>query len=201
MSWLLHRRVRRLATLVAVPVALGGSALFVTGSSYSVFSASTSAAGSQWSTGAVSIANDSSTALFNAASIKPGDIGSRCITVTSTSSVPTVVKLYGTAFTDTNSLGSVLNLTVTQGTGSSFTDTGCSGFTPLSSGSSVFTGTLASFSNASGYGTGLPVANAWTPTGTATRVYKFEWSLPTTVTNTSQSGSAAIGFTWEAQSA
>src|SRR6185312_6458524 len=101
------------------------------------------------------------TAMFTASNLKPGSTGSKCIAVTSTGTLPSAVKLYGTAAATTNALSSWINLTITQGTGGSFGS--CTGFTPLASGSSVYTGTLAAFaSTATGYGNGV---GSWAPTG------------------------------------
>ncbi|MGL5850401.1 MAG: hypothetical protein ACRCZD_06400, partial [Phycicoccus sp.] len=105
---------------------------------------------------------------------------------------------FGTSATTTNALSTHLTLTVTQGTGGSFGS--CTGFTPLPAGSSVYSGSLAAFgSSATSYATGL---GTWAPTGTAseTRVYKFDYTFNNSAPNSTQGGTAAIGFTWEAQS-
>ena len=55
-----------------------------------------------------------------------------------------------------------------------------------------FAGASTSFAN--GVGT-------WAPTGTPgeAKTYQFIWTLDPNTPNTAQSGTAAIGFTWEAQ--
>ena len=90
-----------------------------------------------------------------------------------------------------------INLTVVQGTGGSFSS--CSGFNALSSGSSLYSGTLANFgSSATGYSTGL---GNWAPTGTAseTRSYQISYTVSSSAPDSTQGGTAAIGFTWETQ--
>ncbi len=136
--------------------------------------------------------------MFTASNLAPGATGTRCIAVTSTGTLASLVHLYGTGATTTNALSSYVTLTVTQGTGGTFAG-GCAGFTPLASGSSVYTGTLAAFgTTATNYANGL---GSWAPTGTApeTRVFRFVYTVDVAAPNTTQGGTAAIGFTWEAQ--
>ncbi|HEU5271741.1 MAG TPA: hypothetical protein VFU36_17580 [Jatrophihabitans sp.] len=166
--------------------------------SYSAFSAPTSNPTSNWAAGTVLLADDdANTAMFNASNLKPGSTGSKCIAVTSTGSLPSAVKLYGTGSSTTNALSSWITLSITQGTGGSFGS--CTGFTPLASGSSVYSGTLASFaSSATGYSNGL---GSWTSSGSGsdTRVFQISYTFDPAAPNSTQGGTAAVGFTWEAQ--
>lgn len=182
--------------LVAVVGALAGTSALVWQASYSSFSSTTSNTGNTWSAGSVILNNDSSTAMFTATRLKPGSTGVKCIAVTSTGSLASAVKLYGTSYSATNGLGSALNLTVTQGTGA--TSSSCTGFTADTSNSSVYSGTLAGFSAATSYSNGL---GTWAPTGTAseTKSYQFTYTVDPNAANSVQGGTAAIGFTWEAQ--
>lgn len=192
-------RTVRLAKFAAVPVALLISGLVVGQASYAAYSDATVSPASNWSSGTVKLADDdNTTALFSATNLKPGATGSKCIAVTSTGTLASTVKLYGTGAGTTNGLSSQINLTVTQGTGATFSG-GCGSFTPLATGAGVYDGTLAAFATANtnftnGRGT-------WAPTGTAseTRVYKFDYTLSANAPDTSQGGTATIGFTWEAQ--
>lgn len=192
-------RTARLAGWIAVPAAVVLSGALVAGASYSAFSATTINPTSNWEAGTVQLADDdANTALFTATGLKPGSTGTRCIAVTSTGSLPSTVKLYATGATSTKSLSASINLVVTQGTGGSFAG-GCAGFTPLASGATVYSGTLAGFSgSATGFGTGL---GTWAPTGTAseTRVFQFTYTVDPAAPNTTQGGTASLGFTWEAQ--
>lgn len=188
----------KIAKLAVVPVALVASGLVVSQASYSAYSASTSNPTNNWTAGTVALSDDdSSTAMFSATNLKPGSTGEKCIVVTSTGSLPSVVKLYGTSSATTKGLASQLNLTVTQGTGGSFGS--CTGFTALSSGSAVYSGTVAGFgSAATSYATGV---GSWSPTGSASesRTFKVSYSLADNAPDSTQGGTAALGFTWEAQ--
>ncbi len=192
------RRWARLVGVTSVVAGVGASAAVVWHASYSAFSATTSNPTNNWAAGNLALSDDdSSTAMFNATNLKPTSTGTKCIAVTSTGSLASTVKLYGTSYGTTNGLASSINLTVTQGTGGGFSS--CTGFTPLGTGSSVFSGTLAGFAAGStNFGNGL---GTWAPTGTGseTRVFQFAYTVDPNTPNTAQSGTAAIGFTWEAQ--
>lgn len=191
-------RAGKVITWAAVPAAILASGLVVGQASFAAFSATTASPTSNWSAGTVALADDdSNTALFTASNLKPGDTGTKCITVTSSGSLPAAVKLYGTSAATTNSLSANITLAVVQGTGGSYAN--CTGFTPLSTGSSLYGGSLAGFaSSATNFATGL---GTWAPTGSAaeTRTYKFTYTLDAAAPNSSQGGTAAIGFTWESQ--
>ena len=196
------RKVATIVSLVAVPVALAASGLVVAQSSYSAYSATTVNPTSNWATGTVALTDDdNNTAAFSAANLKPGSTGSRCIVVSSTGSLPSAVKLYGTGAATTKALASDINLTITQGSGGSFGD--CTGYTPAATGSSVYNGTLAGFGYAAtSFSNGV---GTWNTAGVAsgaaaeTRTYQLTYSVKTETTNDTQGGTAAIGFTWEAQ--
>lgn len=196
------RKVATIVSAVAIPAALAVSGLVVAQSSYSAYSATTVNPSSNWATGTVALTDDdANAAAFSASNLKPGATGSRCIVVSSTGSLPAVVKLYGTGAATTKALADNINLTVTQGTGGSFGS--CTGFTALSSGSSVYAGTLADFgAAATGYSTGV---GTWSTAGVAsgaaaeTRTYQLTYAVKADAPNSTQAGTAAIGFTWEAQ--
>ena len=189
----------KIAKLAVVPLALVASGLVVSQASYSAYSAATSNPTNSWTSGTVALSDDdSSTALFSATNLKPGSTAEKCIVVTSNGSLPAVVKLYGTGAATTKALSSSLNLTITQGSGGSFGN--CTGFTALSSGASVYSGTVADFaSTATGYSSG---AGSWTTAGGAaseSRTYKISYSLADNAPDSTQGGTASLGFTWEAQ--
>jgi hypothetical protein len=196
------RKVATIVSLVAVPVALVASGLVVAQSSYSAYSATTVNPTSNWATGTVALTDDdANTAAFTAANLKPGATGSRCIVVSSTGTLPSAVRLYGTGATTTKALASNMTLSVTQGTGGSFGS--CTGFTPLASGSSVYSGTLADFaSNATGFSSGVGSwATAGVPASGAaeTRTYQLTYTVKADAPDSTQGAAAAMGFTWEAQ--
>jgi hypothetical protein len=192
---LLSRKALRWA---ALPVAIAASGFLVSQASYAAFSATTNNAANNWTSGTVALADDdASAAMFTATNLKPGATGSKCITVTSSGSLPSIVRLYGAGSATTKDLNTFLNVTVTAGNGGSFGS--CTGFTPLGTGANVYTGTLAGFASAAtDYATGL---GSWTTTGGSneTRSYKIDYTLVSSAPNSAQGGSASIGFTWEAQ--
>lgn len=193
--------VGRSARLVGALAGVAGvavSAAVVWHASYAAFSATTDNPTSNWSAGTVALSDDDSgSAMFTVANLKPAATGTHCIAVTSTGSLPAAVKLYGTGAATTNALSSYITLTVTQGSGGSFGS--CTGFTPLGSGAGVYSGTLAGFgAAATNYATGL---GSWAPTGTGaeTRTFQFSYTVDPAIPNTAQGGTAALGLTWEAQ--
>ena len=191
-------RTLTIARYAAVPAALLASAAVVSTASYSAYTASTTNPTSNWATGTVALSDDdTNTALFSATNLKPGSTGTKCVVVTSTGSLASSVKLYGTNPATTKALASHINLTVTQGNGGSFGS--CTGFTPLGTGSSVYTGTLDNLgTTATNYATGV---GTWTPTGTATetRTYQVAYTVSANAPDTTQGGTASLGLTWETQ--
>lgn len=192
-------RAKKAATWASVPLALLVSSLTVWHASYSAFSATTNNPSSNWATGDVALRDDdSNTALFDAGNLKPGSTGTKCIVVTSSGSLASSVKLYGTGASTTRSLDSWIDLTVEEGAGGSFSN--CTGF--IATGT-VFNGTLADFAtNRTSFATGV---GTWTPAGqtapaTVSRTYRFSYTVNSSTPNSAQGGTATIGFTWEAQS-
>ena len=192
-------RFAAVAKWSSVPAALVLSSALVWHASYSAFSATTDNPASNWSAGSVALSDDdSNTALFSATNLKPGSTGTKCIAVSSTGSLPASVKLYGTSPATTLALSSYLDLVVDEGTGGTFAGSGPTSCTGFTSASNAYTGTLAAFGTgktnfASGVGTWAPAA------GAQTRTYRFTYTVNGSVPNSAQGGTAAIGFTWEAQ--
>src|ERR1019366_1023268 len=88
-------RTRKIAALSVGPVAILVAGILVWQGSISAFSATTQNVGNNWSTGSVTLTNDSAgVAGFQVQNVTPGHSGSHCIKVTSTSTVPGVVKVY-----------------------------------------------------------------------------------------------------------
>jgi hypothetical protein len=194
----LRTRATRLIGIGSAVAGVAASAVVVWHSSYSAFSATTENPTNSWAAGTVVLSDDdTATAMFTASNLEPTSTSSHCITVTSTGTLPSTVKLYGTTPTTTNGLSSYVNLTITQGTGGAFSN--CSGFVPLGTDATVYTGTLAGFgSSATDFATGL---GTWAPTGSGseTRVFQFTYTIDPAIPNSAQGGTAAVGFTWEAQ--
>lgn len=188
------RRSRWLVWPIAALLSLG----VVGQASYSAFTAKVSNTGSTLAAGTVVLNDDDSgSALLSLTNLRPGSSGSRCIAVTSSGSLPSSVKLYATDAATTKTLATYVGWTVTQGTGGTYAS--CSGFTALSSGSSVYSGTLAGFTgSATSYGSGL---GSWSPSGSGsdTRTFQFAYTVSTSTPDTAQGGTATFGLTWEAQ--
>ncbi len=195
MSALHSTTKKKLVAGAVVPLAVLASGGMIWQSSYSAFSATTANPTNNWSAGTVALADDdSNTAMFTASNLKPGATGTKCIAVTSTGSLASTVKLYGTSYSTTNALASHVNLKVEEGTGA--TSASCAGFT---GGSTVFDSTLASFGTTkTGFATGV---GSFAPTGSGseTKSYKITYTLSSSAPDTAQGGTAALGFTWEAQ--
>ncbi len=201
MNNLSRKTSKKIVAATAIPAALVLSGLAVAQASYSAYSATTVNPTSNWTSGTVALSDDdANTALFSAANLKPGATGSQCIAVTSTGSLASAVKLYGTNYATTNDLASQITLTVQQGSGGSFGS--CGNFVASASNSTLYTGTLAAFgtgaSAKTSYASGI---GDWAPTGSASesRTYKFTYTLSSSAPNSSQNGTASLGLTWEAQ--
>lgn len=197
-------RLRSALQYAVLPAALLASGAMVLQGSNAAFSATTANPNNSWAAGQVVLTDDdggttptTGTAMFTATALKPGSTGTKCIQVSSTSTVESTLKLYTSAVTTTNALSSNLNLTIEQGSGATFAS--CTGFTPAATGANVFTGTLASLgTSATGFATGVGTS---TLTGTSqTRSYRFTYTVDTNAPNTTQNGTAVATFVWEAQS-
>ena len=186
---------KQLLAGAAIPAAVIASGAMVWQSSYSAFTATTATPTNNWTSGTVALADDdSNTAMFNGVNLKPGATGVKCIAVTSTGSLASTVKLYGTTYSTTNGLADYLNVKVEQGTGA--TSSSCTGFTGAST---LFDSTLTSFATTkTSFATGV---GTWAPTGSAseTKAFKITYTLSTSTPDTAQGGTAAVGFTWESQ--
>ena len=187
------RRARRLTLAASGGAALVLATALVWHTAYATFTVTTYPFSSSWATGTVAIGDDDAgSALFSLSGLKPGAAATRCLTVTSTGNVPALVRLYGSGRSTTKSLTGSVNLSILAGTGGSRAT--CSGFTPSST---VYTGTLAALPTTFGAGVG-----SWTTTGTSgeTRTFQITASLSSSAPTSVQSGTAAVAFSWEAQS-
>lgn len=191
-------RIPAAARWSALPIGLIVSAALVWQASYAAFTAQTTNPTNNWTTGSVTLSDDdTNTAMFNASLLKGGSTGEKCIVVTYGGNLTSSVKLFGTGFTQQNSVGNYIDITVEQGTGTATFAGGCSTFTVDTGAANSYSGTLSNFAStytnsATGFGT-------WAPTGsTQTRVYKITYAVNNAITNTQQASNAQLGFTWEA---
>jgi hypothetical protein len=188
--------------VVAVPIGLFLSGLFVWNASNAAFTASTSNGGNVWRAGTVALtSDDGGLPMFNVSNMKPGDTGQRCIAITSASNFATAVKLYSSeAGSPANDIDPFIDLTIEKGTGGSFSS--CTGFTPTA-GAPGFTGTLDGFlNNHTTYSNGI---GPWPLTGASppqTITFRFIWTFNINAPNTAQNGTTPnVTFIWEAQQA
>jgi hypothetical protein len=177
----------------ALAVAVVTAAGLTWGTAWATFTVSSPTYSTTWSTGTVVLADDDAgRAMFTVSGLAPGAAGTRCLTVTSTGSVPALVHLYVTGRSTTKSLASALTVAVVAGSGGGTGN--CAGFVPATI---VYRGSLAAFPTS--WSTGV---DAWTTTGSTageTRSYQITWSVPATASTGAQGGTAAAAFTWEAQ--
>lgn len=181
------RRRVRLANAGAATAALLLAVAVGWHAAWAGFSDTTQPGGLTITTATLSLSDDDAgTAFFTATDLRPGATGSRCLTVTSTSTVPTTVRVRASSRT-TGTLSGQLRVTVDAGTGP------CTGFV---SGGSPGTAILAQFPTT--WSAGL---TSWRTTGTAgeSRAYQVTYTLPASAT-TGSNGTASIALTWEAQS-
>ncbi|MDF2045968.1 hypothetical protein [Microbacterium sp. Kw_RZR3] len=193
------RRLGKIATIAVIPLSFIAAGALVSTASYSAFSATTSNPSNNWSAGSVGLTNSSpNSAAFDATNLKPGSTGTTCVAVTSTGTLPAAVKLYATNASQSQGIGDWLNLTVTQGTGGG--NGSCNGFSPISSGASVYDNTLSSFVNgATDYGSGV---GNWAPAGGSspeTRTFQITYAVSTNAPSSIMGATANVNFTWEAQ--
>jgi hypothetical protein len=195
-----YSRFRSASKWGVMPVSVLLSGLVVWQSSYAAFSSSTVNPSNSFGSGSVVLGDDDSgTAMFTPTLLKPLDTGTKCIVVTSTGTLASTVELYATSYSTTNALGSYLDMVIDEGTGGSFASSGPTSCANFVFGTNIFTGTLASFGTTkTSFATGV---GTWAPAGTGspTKTYRIKYTLNTATPNTSQSGTAALGFTWEAQ--
>lgn len=194
-------RTARLAALLATPVAILATGALIFQASYAAFSSTTRNSGNDWSTGAVTLTNDSAgTARFQVTNMVPGQSDTKCITVTANVSVAGVVKGYVVnPVPSANGLENYIFVTAVEGTGGSFA--GCTGFTPGAT--EINHTSLANLTLASNYASG--VGNWAVSPGTQSRTYQISWIFDTTgLTQTQidalQGTHTGLDFQWELQS-
>jgi hypothetical protein len=193
-------RTRRLATLLIGPAAILVAGLFVWQGSNAAFTATTRSAGNNWETGSVMLSNDSQgVAAFRVSGVVPGQTGSKCLVVTSQSTVPGEVRVYLDTL-GAEGLEDNIMVSLQVGTGGSFAD--CTGF--VATATAPPESLAAIYASTNNYATGvLP----WDTTGAAgeTMTYKATWTFDVTgLTQTQidalQGTSVSADVVWELQS-
>lgn len=193
------RRAWYLCLVAALPLGLLAASTIVWQASYAAFTASATNGANTWSAGTVTLAATPSTAVFTAASLKPGSNDNKCVKVTYSGSLAATVRLYLKVSDLTGTgLGQYLTFQVNEGTGN---NTDCSDFVSSANdynavGMGDTTKTLSGFSTAAhDYASGV---SSWSATNGTTKTYQFSWQLQD---NNSAAGlNATATFTWEADS-
>src|SRR6185437_3577168 len=130
-----------------------------------------------------SIGSSSSSALFNATNLKPGDTATGSVDIQNTGSVPGTFTLGTSHITDTAGLLGQLDLKVEDcGLWSGTTAPTCAG-TNL-----VYTGKAS----------GLTSVGLNSFAASAKHRYKFDVTLPSTIANSFQGATASVQFDWTA---
>lgn len=185
------RRSRRAMAYraIAMVASLAFVSVLVMTSSRAAFVDTTDNTSNQFSAGTVVLNDDDAgSVLFNVNNLAPAQNRTNCITVSYTGSLAANVHLYGAA---SGSLAQYLDVVIDVGTGGSYNN--CTGFT---SGSTLYTGTLANFAaTRTNFVNGLAGWNG--ATNPSSRTYRISVTLQDN--NAAQGLSATADFTWEAQ--
>jgi len=161
---------------------------------FSAFSATTTNTDNAVTAGSVAISDSDggSTPLYTQSGMAPGESVVKCIRVTYTGSLAATVKLYVSAGI-TN--GSVFNLKVERGSGTSGAFPACTGFTAAAT---LYDGQLGSFGT--DWTTGIDArGSAWSQSDAVD--YRFTVTVNEDTTPNGHTATASSGthtFTWEA---
>ena len=189
-------KVLRTLLVLGIVACIAGAGVF------SAFSSQTDNPGNVISAGTVTLEdNDGSVALYSITGAKPGDSKTSCIKVTYKGSLPATVKLMTPS--TIGELGPYVNLKIEAGTQATSTYPKCEGFTPATSGATVYEGTLSAFalehnSFATGITTNPASATKWETNNSV--VYQVTATLSSSAPEAAQgktTGSHIIR--WEAQ--
>lgn len=198
------RGLRRRPSVVAVAVLTGllGSGAFVWQSSQAAFTSVTTVGANSFSTGSVTLAADTASAIFSPTGLVPGSTGTACIKLTYSGSLTAAgIKLYVTSSTDSSSPTGLLagiNMTIEEGTLNGSGATGsCAGFSvnaTLANAQSLSALAAANTQYSNGLG------SSWLATNGQYRAYRFTYTVSSGLSNTLQGKTANVTFQWEAQS-
>jgi hypothetical protein len=167
-------RARRIIVFTAGPAAVVVAGLLIWQLSAAAFTAQTQNVGNNWATGTVLLSDDDlGMAAFSISNVSPGATGSKCLLVTSKSSIAGVVKVY-LARLGADGLEKNITVSTEIGTGGNFGS--CTGFVP--EGAAIPALALETVVATHGnYATGvLP----WATTGNAageSKTYRVTWTF------------------------
>ena len=189
------RRRLPAAMVIALLLGMSGAATLVLHQSRAAFTATTTNAGNTFTAATIDLSDDDSgAAAFAVSGQLPGDTGQRCFQLTYGGNAPATVKLFVDATTYGGALGPYLDVTIQEGSGSSFSEAPeCSTFI---SSSTIYSGTLAALAAghtdfATGVGTFAPA------TAGVTRAYRISYLMRDD--NGGQGTAASVDFVWEAR--
>jgi hypothetical protein len=174
-----------------------------TASTFSAFSGATSNTSNSWAAGTVVVGdNDSGSAMLTMTGMKPGDTDTSCITVTSTGTLSSALRMYGT--TGGTGLAPYLSLVVTRGTGGSFDN--CTGFAAdagnyIGQGAGVlYNGLLSAYPTS--FATSIPdlAAVSTSEVWTTGETHSYRFALTVADNNAAQGLNYSQTFTWDARS-
>ncbi|WP_413455086.1 hypothetical protein ACLQ8T_14630 [Glutamicibacter sp. FR1] len=198
-------RTTKIVGFAAAPVAILLAGAMVWQASNAAFTATTRNSGNSWATGQVALTDDDKgTAAFTVDKLVPGQSGTKCIVVTSNSTVPGEVRSYvQNLATSAVGLEKHIKLKVERGTGGTFDD--CAGFTPIGIAPEAYSLEELATANQD-YATG-GTATAWETTGTVgeSTVYRGTWTFDATglsqpQLDALQGAQTSIDLVWELQS-
>lgn len=198
-------RTTKIVGLAAAPVAIVLAGAMVWQASNAAFTATTRNSGNSWSTGQVALTDDDKgAAAFTVENLVPGQTGTKCIAVTSNSTVPGEVRSYvQNLATSAAGLEDHITLTVERGTGGSFNN--CDGFTPVEAAPEAYSLKELSAANHD-YATG-GTHTAWDTKGNPgeSTVYRGTWKfdaagLSQSQVDALQGARTSIDLVWELQS-
>lgn len=188
------RRATRRGLVVSTAGALVLAATLVWQSAYAGFTDQTATLTATAGSATVQLTNDVEgvAMALTLDQLRPGEGGSQCVEVTSTGSVPALVKLYAENRTGGSTLLSQLTFSWSAGTGGGGNGS-CAGYTPSGS---AYNTTMSSFPVT--YDSG---ALPWTTTGSPageSRTYQLTYKLADGAPASVKGTSAKITFVWEA---
>ena len=189
------RRTTRRGIVLSAVGALALAAGLVWQTAYAGFTDTTTALTASVGTGTVALTNnvEGIAVSLTLDELRPGQGGTQCVVVTSTGSVPALVKVYAEGKSGSSTLLSQLSLSWSAGTGGGANGS-CTGYTATGS---AYNTTMSSFPTT--YGSG---ALPWTTTGNPageSRTYQLVYKLGDSAPASVKGASARITFVWEAQ--
>jgi hypothetical protein len=191
----LSRKVfsRRAFKAAAIPVAILAGGAMVMGGSSAAFSGKSAIPDSSWKAATLTLSSSTTSALFNA-TMKPGEVKNRCITITSGADVNVDLKLYAvgpgaSAMTDN------LDVYIAPVSGGTDNGTDCSGYTETAT--ALHSDTMSRLiTDHSGWSTGL---DGGALSSGQSKQFLIKTTLKASAPNTLQGSATNTSFVFEIQ--